>query len=51
MAARAAVPLGGVGEAAEVGDVITFLASAQAACITGVAINANGEHGGSCLII
>lgn len=42
MAARAAVPLGRVGEAAEVGDVITFLASTQAAYITGVAINADG---------
>jgi NAD(P)-dependent dehydrogenase (short-subunit alcohol dehydrogenase family) len=42
MAERAAIPLGRVGEAEEVGDLITFLASARAAYITGVAINADG---------
>jgi len=36
------VPLGRVGEAAEVGDLIAFLCSARAAYITGVAINMDG---------
>jgi len=36
-------PLGpGVGEAAEVGDLIAFLCSARGAYITGVAINMDG---------
>jgi 3-oxoacyl-[acyl-carrier protein] reductase len=42
MAERAAIPLGRVGEAEEVGDLIAFLTSARAAYITGVAINADG---------
>jgi 3-oxoacyl-[acyl-carrier protein] reductase len=42
MAQRAGVPLGRVGEAREVGDLITFLASTPAAYITGVAINTDG---------
>jgi 3-oxoacyl-[acyl-carrier protein] reductase len=36
------VPLGRVGEAAEVGDLIAFLCSARGAYITGVAINMDG---------
>ncbi len=36
------VPLGRVGEAAEAGDVICFLASARASYITGTAINIDG---------
>jgi NAD(P)-dependent dehydrogenase (short-subunit alcohol dehydrogenase family) len=36
------VPLGRIGEAAEVAALITFLASARASYITGVAINADG---------
>ena len=36
------VPLGRVGEAAEAGDVICFLASARASYITGTAINVDG---------
>jgi NAD(P)-dependent dehydrogenase (short-subunit alcohol dehydrogenase family) len=36
------VPLGRVGEAAEAGDLIAFLASARAAYISGVAINLDG---------
>jgi NAD(P)-dependent dehydrogenase (short-subunit alcohol dehydrogenase family) len=36
------VPLGRVGEAHEAGDVITFLASARASYLTGVAINIDG---------
>ena len=36
------IPLGRVGEAEEVGDLITFLSSARAAYITGVAINVDG---------
>ncbi len=42
MARERAIPLGRVGEAEEVGDLITFLASSRAAYITGVAINADG---------
>jgi len=38
----AAVPLGRIGEAAEVAALITFLLSARASYITGVAINADG---------
>ena len=36
------VPLGRVGEAEEVGDLIAFLCSARGAYITGVAINMDG---------
>jgi 3-oxoacyl-[acyl-carrier protein] reductase len=36
------VPLGRVGEAAEAGDLIAFLASARAAYISGVAVNLDG---------
>ena len=36
------VPLGRIGEAAEAGDLIAFLASARAAYISGVAINLDG---------
>lgn len=36
------VPLGRVGEAAEAGDIIAFLASERASYITGVAINIDG---------
>lgn len=36
------VPLGRVGEAAEAGDVICFLASARASYLTGTAINIDG---------
>ena len=46
MARERAVPLGRVGEAEEVGDLITFLGSARAAYITGVAINADGGTSG-----
>jgi 3-oxoacyl-[acyl-carrier protein] reductase len=41
-----AVPLGRVGEAEEVGDLIAFLASARGAYITGVAINMDGGTSG-----
>ena len=41
-AKRAAIPLGRVGEAEEVGDLIAFLCSARATYITGVAINMDG---------
>ena len=37
-----AVPLGRVGEAAEAGDIIAFLASERASYITGTAINIDG---------
>ena len=36
------VPLGRVGEASEAGDVITFLVSARASYVTGVAVNIDG---------
>ncbi|HEX5502882.1 MAG TPA: SDR family oxidoreductase [Thermomicrobiales bacterium] len=42
MVRRRAIPLGRVGEAAEVGDLIAFLASPRAAYLTGVAINCDG---------
>lgn len=42
VAARAAIPLGRIGEAEEAGDVIAFLASARASYITGIAINIDG---------
>ncbi len=41
-AANAGIPLGRVGEAGEVGDLIAFLCSARGAYITGVAINMDG---------
>lgn len=41
-AKRRGVPLGRVGEAREAGDVITFLASARASYLTGIAINIDG---------
>ena len=36
------VPVGRVGEAEEAGDVITFLASARASFLTGIAVNIDG---------
>src|SRR5262249_5664196 len=39
---KARVPLGRVGEAEEVGDLIAYLCSTPAAYLTGVAINADG---------
>ena len=36
------VPLGRVGEAAEAGDVIAFLASERASYLTGIAVNIDG---------
>jgi NAD(P)-dependent dehydrogenase (short-subunit alcohol dehydrogenase family) len=42
LARSAAVPLGRVGEADEVGDLIAFLCSARGAYISGVAINMDG---------
>jgi NAD(P)-dependent dehydrogenase (short-subunit alcohol dehydrogenase family) len=41
-----AIPLGRVGEAAEVGDLIAFLCSARATYITGVSINVDGGISG-----
>jgi NAD(P)-dependent dehydrogenase (short-subunit alcohol dehydrogenase family) len=41
-AKRRAVPLGRVGESAEAGDVIAFLASERASYLTGIAINIDG---------
>jgi 3-oxoacyl-[acyl-carrier protein] reductase len=38
------VPLGRIGEAEELGALVTFLVSAQSAFITGVAINFDGGH-------
>ena len=40
------VPLGRIGEAEELGALVAFLVSAQAAYITGVAINFDGGHSG-----
>lgn len=40
------IPLGRVGEAAEAGDLITYLCSPRAAYITGVAINMDGGASG-----
>ncbi len=40
------IPLGRVGEAEEVGDLITFLCSARGAFITGVSINMDGGVSG-----
>ncbi|MYC32315.1 MAG: SDR family NAD(P)-dependent oxidoreductase [Chloroflexi bacterium] len=42
LAAGRGVPLGRVGEGAEAGDVIAFLASERASYLTGVAINIDG---------
>lgn len=42
MAQTAAIPLGRVGEADEVGDLLAFLCSARGAYISGVAINMDG---------
>ena len=42
MAKNAAIPLGRVGEAAEVGDLIAFLCSDRGAYISGVSINVDG---------
>jgi NAD(P)-dependent dehydrogenase (short-subunit alcohol dehydrogenase family) len=42
MASQAAIPLGRVGEAAEVGDLIAYLCSPRGAYLTGVAINVDG---------
>ena len=44
MARERDVPVGRVGEADELGALVTFLVSAQAAFITGVAINFDGGH-------
>lgn len=41
-ARRSGIPLGRVGEASEVGDLIAFLCSARGAYITGVSINMDG---------
>jgi NAD(P)-dependent dehydrogenase (short-subunit alcohol dehydrogenase family) len=46
LAVQRGVPLGRIGEAEEVGDLITFLASDRAAYLTGVAINADGGTSG-----
>jgi NAD(P)-dependent dehydrogenase (short-subunit alcohol dehydrogenase family) len=45
-AKRANVPLGRVGEAEEVGDLIAFLCSVRGAYITGVSINMDGGSSG-----
>jgi len=45
-AKRASVPLGRVGEAEEVGDLIAFLCSARGAYISGVSINMDGGSSG-----
>ncbi len=45
-AKRANVPLGRVGEAEEVGDLIAFLCSTRGAYITGVSINMDGGSSG-----
>jgi 3-oxoacyl-[acyl-carrier protein] reductase len=44
MARERDVPLGRIGEAEELGALVAFLVSAQAAFITGVAINFDGGH-------
>jgi 3-oxoacyl-[acyl-carrier protein] reductase len=46
MATERAIPLGRVGEAEEVGDLIAFLSSERASYLTGVAINADGGSSG-----
>ena len=40
------IPLGRVGEAEEVGDLITFLCSSRGAYISGVAVNMDGGLSG-----
>ena len=40
------MPLGRVGEAAEVAEVIAFLASERASCVTGVSIDVDGGVSG-----
>jgi NAD(P)-dependent dehydrogenase (short-subunit alcohol dehydrogenase family) len=45
-AQRTAIPLGRVGEAEEVGDLIAFLCSARGAYISGVSINVDGGQSG-----
>jgi 3-oxoacyl-[acyl-carrier protein] reductase len=42
MAKTRAIPLGRVGEAEEVGDLIAFLCSTRGAYISGVSINMDG---------
>ena len=42
LAAGRAVPIGRVAEPEEAGDVITFLASARASYLTGIAVNLDG---------
>jgi 3-oxoacyl-[acyl-carrier protein] reductase len=43
-ARRSGIPLGRVGEAEEVGDLIAFLCSSRGAYISGVSINVDGGH-------
>jgi NAD(P)-dependent dehydrogenase (short-subunit alcohol dehydrogenase family) len=45
-AKRMDIPLGRVGEAEEVGDLIAFLCSARGAFISGVSINMDGGASG-----
>ena len=45
-AKRMAIPLGRVGEADEVGDLIAFLCSSRGAYISGAAINMDGGLSG-----
>ena len=45
-AKRAGMPLGRVGEAEEVGDLIAFLCSTRGAYISGVSINMDGGSSG-----
>jgi 3-oxoacyl-[acyl-carrier protein] reductase len=45
-ATRMGIPLGRVGEAEEVGDLITFLCSSRGTYISGVAINMDGGLSG-----
>jgi 3-oxoacyl-[acyl-carrier protein] reductase len=47
MASSAGIPLGRVGEAEEVGDLIAFLCSNRGAYITGVSINMDGGQSGA----
>ena len=42
LAVGRSVPLGRVGEPAEAGDVIAFLASERASYLTGIAVNLDG---------
>ena len=41
------MPLGRIGEAEEVADVIAFLASERASFVTGVALNVDGGVSGA----